>query len=335
MYFVWSPQWGVACIFLANLVASALTLLLLLPQLRAIRWPLDGALWLKMMRYAGPLIIVTFAGIINEMLDRAILTRLLPGTLAENRAQLGIYAANYKLAMLITLFTQAYRYAAEPFFFRHAADKNALDIQASATKWFTIAATVGMLGILLFLDIIKDFVGKDYQGGLHVVPILLVANLLLGLYYNFSVWYRLKDRTMLGAWIAMAGAMITILLNLWWVPILGYVGAAWATWPCYAFMSAATWYTGQKHHPVPYELGRMAALYVALVLCLGEARWLEPLLVAWPVLLWVFAGVGLLVGIREKVGKNGKEKKIENLDTIVFLEFFSISGDRFRGKGKG
>jgi len=308
VYSVWSPQLGVAYIFLANLAASALTLLLLLPQLRAIRWPLDGALWVKMMRYAAPLIIVTFAGIINEMLDRAILTRLLPGTLEENRAQLGIYAANYKLAMLITLFTQAYRYAAEPFFFRHAADKNALNIQASATKWFTIAATVGMLGILLFLDVVKGFVGKNFQGGLHVVPILLVANLLLGLYYNFSVWYRLKDRTMLGAWISMGGALITVLLNLWWVPTIGYVGAAWATLVCYAFMCAATWYTGRKHHPVPYELGRMG-LYVAVALALfGGSKWLEPTLMAWPVLLWA-ARAGLFLGFLGLVWILEKGKK--------------------------
>ncbi len=309
VYYVWSPQLGVAYIFLANLLASGITLLLLLPQLRAIRWPLDGALWVKMMRYAGPLIIVTFAGVINEMLDRAILTRLLPGTLEENRAQLGIYAANYKLAMLITLFTQAYRYAAEPFFFRHAADKDALKIQASATKWFTIAATVGMLGILLFLDVVNGFVGKDFRAGLNVVPILLVANLLLGLYYNFSVWYRLKDRTMLGAWVSIGGAIITLILNFLWVPIIGYVGAAWATLVCYAFMCWTTWYIGRKHHSVPYEMGRMG-FYVAVALVMfGFSRWLEPVLLAWPMLLWAMR-IGLFVGFLGLVYVLEREKKM-------------------------
>ncbi len=309
VYYVWAPTWGVAYLFLANLVASALTLLLLLPQLRAVRWPPDGALWTKMIRYAAPLIIVTFAGVINEMLDRTILTRLLPGTLTENRAQLGIYAANYKLAMLITLFTQAYRYAAEPFFFRHAADKNALNIQASATKWFTIAATAGMLGILLFLDIIKNFVGEDYRSGLHVVPILLVANLLLGLYYNFSVWYRLKDRTMLGAWVSMAGALITVLLNLWWVPVIGYVGAAWATLVCYAFMCWATWQMGRRHYPVPYELGRMGFYIAVALLLFGLSTWLEPSMRPWPVLLWVVR-VGLFGGFLGLVWSLEREKKV-------------------------
>ena len=306
VHLVWSPGLGVAYIFIANIIASAVTLILLLPQLRAIRGPFDKELWVKMIRYAGPLIIVTFAGVANEMLDRAILTRLLPGTLEENRAQLGIYSANYKLAMLITMFTQAYRYAAEPFFFRHAADKDALKIQANATKWFTIVATIGMLGILLFLDVVKGFLGKNFQSGLNVVPILLVANLLLGLFYNFSVWYRLKDRTGLGAWISVGGAMITIILNLWWVPIIGYMGAAWATLVCYAFMSSMTWYTGRRHHPVPYEIGRMG-FYVVIALALfGFSQWLKPSLMWWPIMLWalrvgMFLGFLGLIALVEKV----------------------------------
>lgn len=279
---VWSPNLGVAYIFLANVLASGATLLLLLPELlAAFRARFDRDLWQKMLRYAGPLVIVSFAGIVNEMLDRAILTRLLPGTLEENRAQLGIYAANYKLAMLISLFTQAYRYAAEPFFFRHAAEKNALQIQANATKWFTVAAAAGMLGILLFLDLLKGFIGEDFREGLHVVPILLLANVLLGVYYNFSVWYRLKDRTALGAWISAAGAIVTLVLNLWWVPRMGYVGAAWATLVCYFFMAWATWQTGRREYPAPYPLGRMTAYLVAAVaiagLHFGLKTWLPDL----------------------------------------------------------
>jgi len=257
---VWSPDVRVGYVFLSNLIASGATLVFLIPQFRRLEPQFDWVLWKKMLRYAAPLVIVGFAGIINEMLDRALLTRLLNGSLEQNRAQLGIYSANYKLAMLITLFTQAYRYAAEPFFFRTAqgASDDSLRLQANATKWFTIIGAFGMLGILLYLDIVKKFVGEAYHSGLKVVPILLLANLLLGIYYNFSVWYRLKDRTMTGAWISILGALITLLLNYWWVPLLGYMGAAWATLVCYLFMSAATWYTGRKWYPAPYPLGRMA-----------------------------------------------------------------------------
>lgn len=262
---VWSPGLGVGYIFLSNLLASLITLVLLSPQLRAIRWAFDRAHWARMLRYASPLIIVSLAGIVDEMFSRAMLKYLLPGTPEENLGQVGIFGANYKLAALITLFTQAYRYAAEPFFFRHAQAQGALDTQAQVTKWFTATSAAGMLGILLFLDLVKHFIAPKYWEGLHVVPILLIANLLLGVYYNFSIWYRLKDRTALGAWISVAGAVITIVLNLLLIPLYGYTGAAWVTLVCYAFMSAATWYTGRRHYPVPYELGRMG-LYVAAAL---------------------------------------------------------------------
>ena len=275
VYWVWEPGLGVGYVFLSNVLASLVTILLLLPEFRAIRLPFDGVLWKKMIRYASPLIIVGFAGIVNEMLSRTMMKYLLTGTPAENMEQLGIFGANYKLAMLITLFTQAYRYAAEPFFFRHAADEHALQTQAEVTKWFTVAAAVGMLGILLFLDVVKYFIGGKFHGGLDVVPVLLMANLLLGMYYNFSVWYRLKDRTQLGAWISLAGAGITILLNVLWIPRYGYVGASWVTLICYAFMSWATWWTGKKHYPVPYPLGRMGLYVAAVLLLFAVSEWLE------------------------------------------------------------
>ncbi|HOY05948.1 MAG TPA: oligosaccharide flippase family protein, partial [Saprospiraceae bacterium] len=281
---------------------------LLSPQLRGIFGFFDRALWKKMVLYAAPLIIVSLAGIANEMFSRSMLKYLLPGTPQENLGQVGIFGANYKLAALITLFTQAYRYAAEPFFFRHAADKDAMRTQAQVTKWFTITSAAGMLAILLFLDVVKHFIAPKYWSGLHVVPVLLAANLLLGVYYNFSIWYRLKDRTALGAWISVIGAVITIALNLVLIPVYGYSGAAWVTLICYLFMSGATWYTGQKHYPVPYEMGRMG-LYVVLVLALWMAGMaMQPALEHMTLLLWavrlglfgVFAGAVYWLEIRKK-----------------------------------
>lgn len=283
---VWSPGLGVGYIFLSNLLASLVTLLLLSPQFRMIRWVFDREMWFKMIGYSAPLIIVSLAGIVDEMFSRSMLKYLLPGTTRENLGQVGIFGANYKLAALITLFTQAYRYAAEPFFFRHAQEKDAMHTQAQVTKWFTITSAAGMLGILLFLDLVKYFIAPKYWSGLHVVPVLLGANLLLGVYYNFSIWYRLKDRTGLGAWISVAGALITIVLNVLAIPRYGYTGAAWVTLICYLFMSAATWHTGRKHYPVPYQMGRMTG-YVALALGLWvTGKLLAPALNDWPALLW-------------------------------------------------
>ncbi len=288
---VWSPSVGVGYVFLSGLLASAATLLYLLPQMLGIKYQFDKELWQKMMRYAWPLVITGFAGIVNEMLDRAIMVRLLPGTDEANKAQLGIYSANYKLAMLISLFTQAYRYAAEPFFFRTASHSDALQVQANATKWFTIAGSAGMLGILLYLDILKGFLGETFHSGLHIVPILLLANLFLGLFYNFSVWYRLKDKTRVGAMIGFGGAMVTLVLNIWWVPIWGYTAAAWATLVCYVLMASATWYLGKDLHPVPYPLLRIG-WFMALALGLyGVSILAKTLLPA----LWMSLGFNTLL----------------------------------------
>ncbi len=297
VHWVWSPTWGVSAVFMANLISSLVTMVFLLPQMKGIQKGFDPALWRKMIFYAAPLIIVQFAGIVNQMLDRTLLRWLLPGTPEENLSELGIYGNNYKLAMLITIFTQAYRYAAEPFFFRHAGEKNAPEIQADATKWFTIAATTGMAGVLLFLDAVKYFLGEGYFSGLKVVPILLMANVLLGVYYNLSVWYRLKDKTALGAWISIAGALLTLLLNILLVPRIGYIGAAWTALITYAFMCFATWFTSLKYYPVPYPFGRMA-LYPGVSLALwAGSLWLEPmlpLLAIWSVRVLFF---GLFLGL--------------------------------------
>jgi O-antigen/teichoic acid export membrane protein len=290
---LWSPKVGVGYVFLSNLLASAITLLVLTPELRRIDRHFDPKLWKKMLRYSAPLMVVGFAGIVNEMLDRALLTRLLPGTLEQNRAQLGIYAANYKLAMLITLFTQAYRYAAEPFFFRHAEGADSMRLQANAARWFTAAASAAVLGILLFMDLVKGFIGARFHSGLSVVPILLVANVWLGVFYNFSVWYRIKDRTGTGALISIGAALITLVLNLWWVPVWGYMGAAWATLICYAAMCVTTWYLGKDIHPVPYPL-RIMLGYLAAALLLAGMAYLTGLWLTGTV-LWILRV--LLMGI--------------------------------------
>lgn len=283
---VWTPGLGVGYIFLSNLIASLVTLLLLAPQFRQLRRSFDFNLWKQMLGYAAPLIIVSLAGIVDEMFSRSMLKYLLPGNPTENLAQVGIFGANYKLAALITLFTQAYRYAAEPFFFRNAQATDAQRTQAEVTKWFTISSAAGMLAILLFLDVVKYFIDEKYWGGLHVVPVLLTANLLLGVYYNFSIWYRLRDRTGLGALISVAGAALTIVFNLLLIPAFGYTGAAYVTVLCYGFMCFATWNTGRRHYPVPYPLRRMGAY----VLC-AYGLWGAGLLAAqvtsdWPAVVW-------------------------------------------------
>lgn len=267
---IYDPSIGIGYIFIANLAASGMTLLLLYKELLFIRFGFDPALWKRMLRYAAPLIIVGLAGIINETLDRILLKFLLPGTPMENQAQIGIYGAAYKLSILMTLFVQAYRYAAEPFFFAQASKTDARQTYATTLKFFAIAGAVVFLGILLYLDIVKYFLGGNFHEGLHVVPILLMANLFLGIYYNLSIWYKLTDKTLLGAWVTIGGAIVTIALNVLLIPVIGYEGSAWATLACYASMTVASYFLAMKYYPVQYPIRRIA-LYIltALAIYLG------------------------------------------------------------------
>jgi len=269
---IYHPAFGMGYIFLSGLIASTAVLLLLLPELRKLEFRFNTKVWRTMFVYAAPLILASMAGIVNEMLDRELLKHLLPGDSKSNLAQIGVYSACYKLAMLMSLITQAFRYAAEPFFFANAKHKDAKVLYGDVTKYFTILGAATLLGVLLYLDVLKYFIDEPYWEGLGVVPILLFANLFLGLYYNVSIWYKLTDQTKIGGWIAVGGAIITIVLNVWWIPRIGYLGSAWATLICYASMTAACWWWGRKYYPVQYDWVRMGGYVVlALVLYFGSA----------------------------------------------------------------
>jgi O-antigen/teichoic acid export membrane protein len=206
------------------------------------------------VRYSTPIIIIGFAGIVNEMLDRMLLKYLLPGSNQQNLHQLGIYSACYKISIVMSLFIQAFRFAAEPFFFAQSKSENARQLYADVMNWFTLFCSFIFVTVVVFLDVFGLFVGTAFREGLSVVPILLLANMFLGIYVILSIWYKLTDKTFLGAMVSIAGAFITILLLYWWIPVFGYVGAAWATLVCYTFMAIASFLLGRKYYPVPYGL---------------------------------------------------------------------------------
>jgi O-antigen/teichoic acid export membrane protein len=264
----YSPDIGIGYIFIANLIASIIKPILLFREISGIRLNIDKVLFRKMIRYAYPLIFVGLAGIINETFDRILLKLILIEEHGREYAlgQVGIYGACYKVSILITLFIQAFRYAAEPFFFSEAStkdEKTAKRTYAKVMKYFVIITGVIYLGIMMYIDIVMYFVGKDFRVGAEVVPILLLANIFLGIYYNQSVWYKLTDKTMFGAYISIGGAVITIALNLILIPYMGFVGSAWATLVCYASMMVASYYFGQQHYKIKYPL-RKIYLYVGM-----------------------------------------------------------------------
>jgi len=272
---LYDAELGVAYIFIANLLASGCKMLLLLPQLRNVPLAFSHRLAGPLLRYSLPMVVIGLAGVVNEMLDRAILKILLPYDVQTNLKLLGIYSACYKLAILMTLFVQAFRYAGEPFFFQYAGRADAKQAYAVVMRYFVIAGMAIFLLVTLYIDFFKFFIGEEFRVGLPVVPILLMANLLLGIYVNLSVWYKLGDRTGLGAWVALAGAAVTITLNVWWIPLWGYVGSAWATLACYGFMVLASWLLGRFYYPVGYPLASMAGyILFGLGLYAAQTVWL-------------------------------------------------------------
>ena len=261
-------------IFISNLCASAIACLLLLPEFLSVRFKFDKKVWREMIGYALPVMIFGFAGIINETFDRIALKDLIriPSELqtaaAETQykyamAQVGIYSACYKVSIIISLFIQAFRFAAEPFFFNKSKDKDSKQTYADVMKYFVIFLCFVFVGVTMYLNIVLHFVKAPYRVGRPVVPILLMANIFLGMYYNLSIWYKLTDQTKFGAYISVFGACIT-LGGLWvLVPWLGYIGAAWATFICYLVMMIVSYFLGQKYFPVPYSL-RKILFYIFL-----------------------------------------------------------------------
>ncbi|MDP1623401.1 MAG: oligosaccharide flippase family protein [Bacteroidales bacterium] len=305
VHLVYRPDWGIEYIFIANLIASASTLILLIPQFIGMRWKPDQKLLKTMFIYAFPLLFAGMAGIVNETFDRLLLRYLLPPDIAAS--QVGIYSACYKISILMTIFIQAYKYAAEPFFFAAAKEKDAKILYARIMDYFIIVVSFIFLATMVYLDdfIMPFLIGENYWAGKGVIPILMMANLFLGVYYNLSIWYKLTSRTIWGAWISLIGAIITLALNFWWIPlgpdhlIHGYMGSAWATFICYGSMMVISYLIGQRYFPVKYNFGRFFGYLGLAILLYGVSIniTLDGLffrLVFHTFLLAVFAGTAYL-----------------------------------------
>lgn len=269
------PEQRISYVFFSNFLASGFVLLFLSPLYFRIRLRFDRELWRRMILYAAPLVIVGIAGVINQLIGIPMLKELASDDLDYNKRIMGVFSAASKLAVLMNLFTQAFNYAAEPFFFRNAGRSDKDKIYAQVGQAFALVGSVVFLGIMLYLDIVQYFIGKDFREGLGVVPLLLLSYLFLGLYYNFSIWYKLADRTMIGGYIATGGSVITIALNIWLIPSTGYYGPGWAALACYLFMAGASYWTGQRYYPINYPVRRMAVYILLAVAIYGLSEGLK------------------------------------------------------------
>jgi O-antigen/teichoic acid export membrane protein len=270
---IYNPAIDIGYVFIATLASSAITLLMLWKEIFSFTFSWNPKLMKEMLIYSAPLIIVGFGGMINETIDRFMLTDLYPGTSAQARSANGIYSANNKLAIIIVLFITAFRMGAEPFFFKQANEEGAQKTYARVMKFFVIACCLCFLAVMLFLDIWKYFMGvkkhPEYLTGLKVVPLLMLGKIFLGVYYNLSIWYKLTNKNILAAYMTLIGAAITILLNYLLIPKFGFMACAFASFVCYGFMMVISYTQGQKHYPVPYAWKKLVAYVVISCLLFG------------------------------------------------------------------
>ena len=267
---VYNKDIGLGYYLLGNLCGSLFTLLILFKEIRQVRFHFDTKLWKEVMRYSAPLIIVGLGGMINDVLSRLIYRHVVDLPQQQADHELGIFANIFRIALLITIMIQAFRMAAEPFFFNKSKDENAQKTYARVMKFFVIACCFMFLFIGLFLDAFRwifiTFANPRWAEGLEVVPLLALGNIFLGIYYNLSVWYKLTNKNTWGAVITVAGAVITIVLNIVLIPRLHYTGAAIATFCCYLFMMLSSYLLGQKYYPVPYAVKKLLAYLVLVAL---------------------------------------------------------------------
>ncbi len=307
--YFYNPSIGPDYIVWANFIASLITILLLWREFIDFRFSFDFQKFKPVLIYAYPLLIMGLAGAINQTADRLMLTKILPEGFYKGLTSddaFSIYANVYKLSIFMLLVVQAYRYAADPFFFSKAEDKNSPSMLALATKWFTIACILIWVGVSVNIDLISLILGKNYRSGIIVVPILLLANLFIGVYQNISMWFKLSDKTHFGTYFTILGMVITVILNIILIPILGYVGCA-ITFAISSFiMMVLCYYYGQKYYPIPYELKSVISYLIiaGIFIVISWQIKIESLMFSIPfhILLTLLFVFGIVVSERTSLG---------------------------------
>jgi O-antigen/teichoic acid export membrane protein len=302
MYF---EHFQIGYIFISFIISSLLTLIVLLPDYFMIKWHFDFDLWKRMMKYGLPILVAGIAFAINEQFDKILLGQLLPANIADS--EVGIYSACYKLGLFMVLFRTAYTLGIEPFFFSHAGSDNAKQTYATVTKYFVIFGSLIMLGMIVFADLFKELMIRDssYWEAMKVVPLIILANFFLGIYTNLSVWYKIIDKTHIGAWISVVGAAVTLVLNFVLIPVMearghdGYMGSAIATIAAYGSMMLLSYWLGRNAYPIPYDMKKIGAyLGLSIIFSIVSFYYFREN---------YFVGLGLLVVFMYFIYHNEKE----------------------------
>ena len=267
---IYSPEVGVGYAFYVNLFCSAALMFMLIKELTGFRYVFDRALLRRMLSYSWPILVLGIAGILNQTADKILFPYVYRG--ADAHAQLGIYGAASKIAMIMAMITQAFRYAYEPFVFGKAKDKDNRKTYAAAMKYFVIFTLLAFLAVIGYMDILKHLIGRDYWEGLRVVPIVMAAEIMMGVYFNLSFWYKLIDKTIWGAWFSGAGCLVLIAVNVIFVPRYGYMACAWAGFAGYATAMLLSYFVGQRHYPIAYPVRDIMLYVVAAVVVFALMR---------------------------------------------------------------
>ena len=292
-------NYEIAYIFVSNLVASLITFAVLSPNYLYLNRKFDKLLWKKMMHYGLPILVAGLAFAINEHFDKILLGHLLPENIAKS--EVGAYSACYKLGLFMVLFATAFRLGIEPFFFSHSGNENATQTYAVITKYFVIMGSLILLGVIVFADVLKVLLldDKSYWEAMKVVPLIILANFCLGIYNNLSVWYKLTDKTKIGAYISIVGAILTLLLNYILIPKYSYYGSAIATIVAYGSMMMISFFLGNKYYPIPYDMNKIGS-YLGLSI-------LFSIISFYGFRENYFVGIPLLIGFMYYIYHNEKE----------------------------
>jgi O-antigen/teichoic acid export membrane protein len=292
IYYVGLKGEDVGFAFLFNLICTSVVMICMIPELRGFRYVLDKELLKRMLRYSLPLLVLGIAGILNQVADKIIFPFVYPDE-TQAKVQLGIYGAASKIAMVMAMFTQAFRFAYEPFVFGKSREKGNKEMYADAMKFFIIFTLLAFLAVMFYLDVLRYIIGKDYWSGLRVVPIVMAAEIFMGIYFNLSFWYKLIDETRWGAYFSFVGCAILVTINIVFIPIYGYMACAWAGFAGYGVAMLLSYFVGQKKYPINYDMKRIG-MYAATAMILYAVGTLVPisniilLLALRTVLLFIF-----------------------------------------------
>ena len=309
----YNPDYLVGYIFVSNLIMSVLQMFFFIPELKCVTYRVDPVLMKRMIHYSFPILIFGLVGILNQTIDKMIYPFLFDDR-QEGLVQLGIYSATSKVAMVMAMFTQAFRYAYEPFVFGKNKEKDSKKMYSAAMKYFFIFALLAFLAVMFYMDILKYLVASDYREGLGVVAIVMGAEILKGIYFNLSFWYKLTDGTYWGAYFSLIGCSVILALNVWLVPTYGYVASAWASVAGYGVITLLSYVIGQRKYPVSYPLGAMGMYLILAALLFGVAYGVH---IENTLLRLVFRSLLLLVFVGYIIRKDLPLKSIPLLNRFV------------------